>query len=215
MNAKYFKWVFLPVLATILLSDYSNHTPFIIGLGLESSQNGYRIAGGTAPWALAFAVLIICLYFLLMYAPPAKEGQEFFSWWKRLAAFLIDFYLSMMAVCPLLGLLPALAEWRRTGVFAWSFQRTTPAPGDGLLDIAVVILAFSALGFYFAFPLLRRMPSPGTCVMGYQVVADEGVNLTLGTVLMRMLKGTSFLGDRKKTTFRIDELFGTHAVKLN
>ena len=80
---------------------------------------------------------------------------------------------------------------------------------------ALFTLAIPALVFYYGWPLVRRRPSPGACIMGYQIVADEGVTLTPGAALKRTLFGFTFLGDRKKSTFRVDESFGTHAVKLN
>jgi len=223
MNVKHFRWLFLPLLVALLVTMFSVDTPFTIGLSGEfsiiglsggCSQDKYRIAGGTAPWALAFSVIVIGLYFLLMCAPPAEHGQKFSSWWRRLAAFWLDFFLAVAAVAPILGLIPTFTEWRRTGVFVWNFERATFAPGDGLLFAVLFALAIPAFAFYFSWPLLRRRPSPGTCIMGYQIVADEGAALTLGAALKRTLLGVTFLGDRYRTKFRVDAWFGTHAVKL-
>jgi uncharacterized RDD family membrane protein YckC len=202
-------------LAVLLVAEFSGDAPFTIGLSGEFSQDKYRIGGGTAPWALAFAALIIVLFFLLMYAPPAKHEMFPAGWWQRMIAFWIDFILAVTAVSAIFGTLPMFAEWRRTGVFAWNFVRTTPASGDGLLFVLLVFLAFPTLVLYYAWPLVRRRPSPGACVMGYQIVADEGATLTWSVAIKRTLLGWStFLGDRKRAELRVDESYGTHAVKL-
>lgn len=215
MSAKHFQWLFLAVLAALLAFMSNLSDPVTIGLTGEMSDGRYRIAGGTTPWALAFAALIICLYFLLMYARPAKAELSFPGWWRRLSAFWLDLILAVMAVSPIFGILPTLFEWRRTGAFAWSFERTSPAPGDGLLFVLLFVLAIPAFVLYYAWPLVRRRPSPGTCIMGYQIVAEEGVTLTWAVALKRTLSGwTTFLGDRKKAKLRIDASYGTHAIKL-
>jgi hypothetical protein len=215
MNAKHFRWLFLTALLALLAFLSYLQDPVTIGLSVEMSQDKYHIAGGTAPWALAFAALFIGLYFLLMFATSAKHGQPFCGWWRRMSAFWLDFILAMTAVGAVLGILPMFAEWRRTGVFAWNFERTTSAPGDGLLFVCLFVLAVPALALYYAWPLVRRRPSPGACIMGYQIVADEGVTLTWEAALKRTLLGWStFLGDRKRAKLRVDGTYNTHAVKL-
>jgi hypothetical protein len=51
-----------------------------------SSSSGYRFAGGTQPWALAFAVAVIGLYLLRMYAEPAKLGHPLPGVFRRFVA---------------------------------------------------------------------------------------------------------------------------------
>jgi hypothetical protein len=214
MNAKHFRWVFLPLLAGVMLVMSSLDAPTTIGLSGESSGDRYRIAGGTAPWALFFAALAIALYLLLMYSSPAHHGRTILGWWQRLAAFWLDFFLAMMTVSPILGLLPVLAEWRRTGVFAWSFERTSPAPGDGLVFAVMFAIAIPALALYYTWPLVRGRPTPGACIMGYQIVGNNGPTLTLGAALRRTLWGFTFLRDWREKSLRIDEISETHAVGL-
>jgi uncharacterized RDD family membrane protein YckC len=184
----------------------------------------YLFGGGTQPWALAFAALVIGLYFRLMYSVPVGGGNPLPGVVRRFIAFWLDFVLAMMAVAPILGVLPTLTEWRRTGVFEWAFERPSPAPGDGLLIAAQVVGISVALVLYYAFPLVRRRPSPGTCIVAYQVVADDGVMLTLQTALLRTLLGCIALllaylapfvaRDRKNGKFWLDKVFGTRAVIL-
>jgi hypothetical protein len=215
MNAKHFRWLFLLLLAGLVLVAFSLDAATTIGLSGESSGDKYRIAGGTAPWALLFAALTIGLYSLLMSSSPPSHGGTIRGWWwRRLAAFWLDFFLALMATSPILGLLPVLAEWRRTGVFAWSFERTTPAPGDGWLFAAMFAIALPSLAIYYIWPLVRGRPTPGACIMGYQIVANNGSALTWRAALMRALLGLSFLRDWREKTLRIDEESATHAVEL-
>jgi len=144
---------------------------------------------------------------------------------RRFVAFWFDFVLCMMAIAPLIGIVPTLIEWQRTGNFAWSFVRYTPTPYDGWTTGVLTVLAFIFLALYFALPLVFRKPSPGTCIMGYQIVADDGNPLPIRQALSRTAYGfravcTGFLGpfasrNSENGKFWLDERFATHAVKLD
>ena len=224
MTVKPFKWLFLGALAAFLIA--SNVAAFApLGVSSEwSSRDGYRFAGGTQPWALAIGVAVIGLYFLLMYAEPAELGQPLPTVFRRFIAFWLDFVLAMAALTPILGIAPTVSEWRRTGVFQWSFERTTPASGDGFLVAVGLLLGTSALIIYYALPLVLRRPSPGTCILGYQVVPEDGVTLSLRSALLRTILGFIALAgayvapfvarDRKNGKFWLDKVFHTRALRL-
>jgi uncharacterized RDD family membrane protein YckC len=224
MMAKNFKWLFVGLLVVLLFVGIAVE-PTSIGLWAQWSNDRYHFGGGTQPWALAFAALVVGLYFLLMYAAPFGVGRPLPGVVVRFVAFWLDFVLAMMVVAPIFGILPTVTEWRRTGVFEWVFDRTNSAPGDGLLIVAQFLLISVALVFYYAFPLVRRRPSPGTCIVGYQVVAEDGVTMTLRTALLRTLLGfialcVAYLApfierDRKNGKFWLDKVFGTRAVTLS
>ena len=160
-----------------------------------------------------------------MYTVPSGLGNPLPGVVRRFVAFWLDFVLAMMAVAPIFGVLPALTEWRRTGVFKWVFERPNAAPGDGLLIAAQALVISVALVFYYAFPLLRRRPSPGTCMVGYQVIAEDGTTLNVRTALLRTLLGlialcVAYLApfierDSKNGKFWLDKVFGTRAVMLS
>jgi uncharacterized RDD family membrane protein YckC len=143
---------------------------------------------------------------------------------RRFVAFWLDFILAMMATAPILGIVPTLIEWKRTGDFSWNFERDTPAPFDGWMAGIIVLTTFAGLAFYNAYPLLRRRPTPGSRIMRYQVVSDEGITLTFGKALLRPMLGfvsvcaaylAPFVGrERSKGKFWVDLVFKTHAVKL-
>jgi hypothetical protein len=223
MKMKELRWLFLVVMAGHLIVSFKSE-PVTLGISAQSTNDGYYFAGGTQPAFLTLAVTLFALYLLLMYAPPANLGNPLPGVLRRFVAFWLDFFLAMMVIGPVIGILPTITEWRRTGQFEWYFERTTHAPGDGWLAATGSIVGFVALVFYYAFPLMRCRPSPGSCVAGYQIVPDDGVTMNGRTALLRTLLGffaasAAYLApfvarDRKKGKFWLDKVFGTKALKL-
>lgn len=224
MKPKELRWLFIATVAALLVVEFVSE-PADLGVSAGWTNGRYRFAGGTTPWALLFAIVVIGLYLLLIYSSPAVLGQPLPGVFRRFVAFWLDFTLAIMAVAPILGILPALTEWRRTGVFQWNFARATQASSDALVAAIGVTLSFAALVFYYALPLIRRKPSPGACILGYQVIPEEGTTLGLRTALLRTLLGfiavciawlAPFVArDREKGQFWLDKVFGTRAVRLS
>lgn len=195
-----------------------------IGVSAEWVNGEYRFAGGTEPAALLFAVLMIGMYALLLSAEQSGTGKPVPGVFRRFVAFWLDFLVAMSVVGPLMGVVPTLVEWRRTGLFQWTFERTTSARGDALQVSLLLPVTFVWLVFYYALPLLRKHPSPGACIMGYRVVPDDGTTLTVKTATLRTVLGfiaacaaylAPFIGrDRKQGKFWLDKVFSTHAVTL-
>jgi hypothetical protein len=223
MTAKNIRWLFAAVLAAALFVSFFTE-PATFGISAQWTNGSYRFAGGTHPVALTFALIISGLYVLLMFAPTPNLGGPLPGVFRRFVAFWLDFILGMMLIAPVMGILPTLTEWKRTGEFQWNFERATHAPGDGWLAAVGVMVLFGGLVFFFAFPLIRRRPSPGACIAGYQIVPDEGVTITLRTAILRTLLGfiatcAAYLApfvarDRKKGKFWLDAVFGTRALML-
>ena len=223
MNAKYFRWLFLPILIALMFRDYSK--TIIIGSTLSWVNGDYYFAVGTEPGAIAYAVAIIAFYALFLSASSPKPGKPMTGILRRFVAFWIDCVLCLMADAPLSGAAITLMEWRRTGNFAWSFERTTAAPYDWWLNGLLLIFGFAAMTLYFALPLTLGKPSPGSCIMGYQIVADDPHGLTLWQAARRTFYGfkavcSSFVPPFKlhvseSGKFWLDEKFSTHAVKLD
>ena len=224
MTAKQLRWPIISLLfAFFFVENLAGNSTFGIS-SLWSSTNGYRISAGTQPRALAFSLVAISLYFLLMRVAPGHPGDPLPVVFRRFVAFWLDFIFAIIAIAPILGIVPMLMEWTRTGVFRWHFVRSTYVSGDGLLTFGTVSVGTAALVLYYALPLLRCRPSPGTCIAGYQVIPDIGVKLTIRTVIFRTLLGFLALAgayfapfaqlDRKQGKFWLDKIFGTHAVKM-
>jgi len=223
MSTKELRWLFLAVFAVAFFVSLVIE-PLTLGVSLEWSNGNYRFAAGTHPSLLLLALIIWGLYLLLMHSTPASAGKPLPGVFRRFVAFFLDFYLALMAIAPVVGILPAILEWRRTGDFQWNFERITPAPADGWLSSAGFVLSLALLVSYFVLPVIRRRPSPGSCIVSYQIIPDDGVTITFRMALLRMLLGfiaacSAYLApfiarDRKKGKVWFDKVCGTRAVIL-
>lgn len=224
MKVKYIRWSFVSLLGFVMFLGVLLPAPVTLGASATWTNGEYHFAGGTHPAALVLAALFIVLYLALMGCAPPALGEVLPGVVRRFLAFWLDFLIAMMVIGPTFGIFATLAEWRRTGVLVWMFERETPAPTDTLLTTGGVALVFVLLLFYFAVPLVRRRPSPGSCIAGYQVMPDEGRTLTLWRAILRTIVGffamsmwplTPFIArQRKKGKVWFDGPFRTHAVIL-
>jgi hypothetical protein len=211
----------VPLSVFSVVSDSS----ITFGASAEWSNGNYRYAGGTNPWLLVLSFLVIGLYLWFMRSSVAELGSPMPTVVRRYLAFWMDFCIAMLAVCPVVGLIPTLAEWGRTGEFEWNFERTTYVDGDGIVIAISILLMFIALAFYYALPLVLARPSPGSCVAGYQIVADEGRKITFPIAVGRIALGfvslcafyiAPFIArDRKRGKYWVDAVFGTRASGSN
>jgi hypothetical protein len=224
MKTKDFRWLFLAVIVTLMVVGIISE-PVHLGASAEWSEDGYRFYGGTALWALIWSALVIGLYVALMAAPSSPLLEPLPGLFRRFIAVFFDLFLAVMMLAPVLGLMPLFTEWKRTGKFQWNFERTIPVASDKVILFVVIFLTFIGLVFYFAIPLVRSRPSPGSCIAGYQVVFRDETQLSMRKAVLRTLLGyvglcawfiAPFVNRNKKQgTFWVDKVFGTRAVKLN
>jgi len=224
MNVKYFRWPLWIVVASLVYWG-ETRTGGTLGISQSYATGGhYRFEGGTDPDAIIAAVILITIYVLFLFAPLAKIGAPMTGLSRRFVAFWLDFIISIGALVPLVGIAPVLLEWRRTGIFTWTFTRDFSAPYDSWLSMSLAIVGLPAIILYFALPLVRRLPTPGSCMMGYQIVPDDEDVMTLWKASKRVCFGfiaacgayfVSFRpSDKKRGKFWLDLKFGTHAVIL-
>jgi uncharacterized RDD family membrane protein YckC len=227
MKIQHLRWLFVGLLLLMWGDSWyrslSGAEPYTVGASASWVNGRYHMAGGTNPLELCFAALIGGLYVLLLFAPPVAGDRAFPGVFRRFIAFWIDFLLAMFMIAPVLGIVPTITEWQRTQQFQWTFERDTVASGDAWIAGVSVFFAFVLLTFYFALPLIRRKPTPGACVLGYQIVSDSGEALTLRAAVLRSLLGfiavcSAYLApflfrDRKAGKFWLDKVFHTHAVR--
>jgi uncharacterized RDD family membrane protein YckC len=221
MEQRLLRWLFIALLAVIIFLGFFTE-PMALGLATHWDDEHYRYSGGTRPEALVLACLILALYIALVKAKWEKPYAALPGTVRRFFAFGIDFLLVMMSISPIVGILPVIVEWKRTGVFEWTIERNVPMPGDTLQTIAGLLVSVAALLMYYSVPLLRERPSPGACILGYVVVPDEGTDLSLRDALLRNCLGfvalaswylTPFMGrDKKKGKIWPDKVFHTRAM---
>jgi uncharacterized RDD family membrane protein YckC len=224
MKVLHVRWLLIGLVALWFVLTYAFPPEGgTIGLSGSYANGEYQFAGGTQPAALCFAVLMIISYILLIKSEQ-NVGKPVEGVLRRFVAFWLDLIVAISILAPILGIVPTILEWRRTGEFQWTFERSTSASGDALQLALLLPLSFAALALYHALPLLYSRPTPGACIMGYRVVSDEGKMLTLQRALFRTLMGfiaacaaylAPFIGrDRRKGKFWLDQMFDTHAVGL-
>jgi uncharacterized RDD family membrane protein YckC len=108
------------------------------------------------------------------------------AWWRRVAAFLVDFYFALATILPITVLVALALEARRTGHFAWMFDRPYSVPSDVWLIIAVPLdLTFTFL--YFALPLTRGRQTVGCFLLQTKVLprSDSERRLTWNQAIWR------------------------------
>ncbi|WP_321470777.1 RDD family protein [uncultured Paludibaculum sp.] len=225
MTVRRFRWVFLDLLGLIFgLTGYFSERP-AFAASIEWTNGSYAFSGGTQPWSLGLSAVIVVAFILLMRAKRVESAGPLPGLLIRFAAFWIDFLLALFAFAPLYGAVPVIVEWRRTGAFAWFVERNIRVASDVPVVLLSMALLMVGLLFHFTIPFVLRRPSPGACVAGYQVVADEGYSLSLERVLLRNFVGyfalctawiAPFAGrDKQAGKFWLDKLFHTRAVLLD
>lgn len=144
------------------------------------------VSAGSHPAVLIWAAAAIALFVLLMVRKPGAVTEGVPTRKRRILAFLIDFWFSLSIVSGVGAMFPLWLEARRTGHFAWYFQRNYSADTDGLAALSSLV-TMALMVLYFAFPLTRGRQTVGYFVVGLKVAppfGDEG-RFTLKAALMR------------------------------
>lgn len=225
MTVRKFRRVFLALLGLILCLSTVWPEEIAFGASIEWVNGEYAFSAGARPWSIGLAAVILVAFVVFMQARGVESARPLPGLLRRFGAFWLDFVLALFALGPLLGIVPMVVEWRRTGVFTWYFARNTQAAGDVSVALLLTSLLIIGLLFYFTIPLVLRRPSPGACVAGYQVVADVGYSLSLRRALLRNLVGyialcsawiAPFVGrNQQDGKFWLDKVFHTRAVHLD
>jgi uncharacterized RDD family membrane protein YckC len=198
-----------------------------IGVSLNWVNGNYSFSGGAPPWVLAFAAADLALYAVLFFSHAGTTSGPMPHLFRRFFAGMADWFLSILIGASLFGLVSVLIEYRQTGVFEWVIDRQEPRPFDLLQAFVGVLGTFAAMVVYTALPLSRGKPTPGACMAGYRIAADEGSQLTIWFAALRALLGSvALLGwpcwilafalkrDKEHGKFWLDNIFRTHAEFL-
>jgi len=218
------RWFVLGYFA-LLITTMAIHSGETVGISANWSNGDHSFRGGAPPWSLAFAVVGITLYALLALSAVSSNSQPMPFLFRRWVAGLIDWFMALILPASILGLVAVLVEYRRTGVFDLIIDRQESQPGDWTLAMAgVLLLMFVIMPAYFVVCWRSGKPTPGACVLGYRIVADEGSRLTIWFAYLRALLGSMALlawpcwilafaikRDRIAGKFWLDAIFCTHA----
>ncbi len=96
-------------------------------------------------------------------------------WWRRIVAVLVDFYFGVITIAGMSAMIELALEARRTGHFAWSFERHYSVTSDLAFGIPLLLLDMAVLILYFVFPLTQGKQTFGCFVTGIKVTPPFGL----------------------------------------
>jgi len=173
MNLRYLRWLLLGCVPLGFVLPWIDSRP--VGLPGDVSL----------PDAVAAFAATVVFGLLLTSAPP-KRGSPVEGVSRRAAAFLVD-GLFLATMSPGLAVMAAVVTHLPSGTLAGVFVLLPANAGDIVISAIVAALAAGFPLLYFALPLARGKPTPGTCVMGYVVVRDDGARLGFAAAIKRTL----------------------------
>jgi hypothetical protein len=144
-----------------------------VGELMESKSGETSISAGSHPAMLLWSAIAIALFILLMVKEPNAVVEGIPTRKRRIFAFLIDFWFSLLTLSAFGALLPLLLEAVRTGHFAWHFQRNYSVNTDGLSAVSIPLFV-ALITLYFAFPLTRGRQTVGCFIMRLRVTPPFG-----------------------------------------
>lgn len=137
---------------------------------------------------------------------------------------MLDFICALLIPAAFIGFAAALREYWRTGAFDWLIERQGKQAGDWLFAFASVLVLFVLMPLCCALPWCLGKPTPGSCIFGFRIVADDGTRLRLWKAGLRAMLGSlALLGwplwilalwvkrDARAGKFWLDAVFRTHA----
>jgi len=214
------RWFLLAYFA-LLLTATEARSRELAGLGPTWLDGNYGFEAGAPPWSLAIGLFGVGFLIALMSGSVEKTARPMPHLLRRWIAGWIDWILAFVVPTPFAGLAFVWIEYRRTGVFRWISQSQEPST---LQLNLIVLFIFSFLVLYFAVPWWLGKPTPGACILGYRVTADEGSRLGFGRAIFRVLLGCVALfgwpswilsyflkRDKARGKFWLDAVFKTHA----
>jgi uncharacterized RDD family membrane protein YckC len=227
MKAKDLRWVLVGYFALLFIA-LTIHSDEMVGISATSENGQALFQVGSSLWSIVFAMVNLGLWFALLASSSAKPSPVLPTLFRRWLAGLIDFVMGLLLFAPFIGFCGILLEWKKTGIFEWIVERPQPTSSDWWLTASsVLLMMFVLIPLYAALLWRKEKPTPGGCICGFHVVADEGHNLTVWQAWLRALLGAisvlcwpfwivAFLFNRnsKAGKFWLDAIFHTHAEVL-
>lgn len=227
MKARDFRW-FLLVYSVLLIVAMNLRSDETVGISANWTNGDYSFRAGSAPWAIAFAVVGIGLYVALTMSKVDTSERPLPDLFRRWIAGIIDFVWALIIPGAFVGLVAVLIEYKRTGVSEWLVDRQESQPSDWLAIVFVLLLVFVIMPAYFALSWWSGKPTPGSCICNFRVAVDKGCCLPLRKAVLRALLGAMALlawpcwilaywlkRDKAAGKFWLDAIFQTHAEFLD
>ncbi|MHB8485889.1 MAG: RDD family protein [Candidatus Acidiferrales bacterium] len=174
-----------------------------VGDSMEWKNGDTFISAGSHPAMLLWTATAIALFVLLMVKEPTAVATGIPTRKRRVLAFVIDFWFSLLTISSIGALIPLWLEAVRTGHFVWHFQRNYSVSTDSF-SLLSSLFFMVLMVLYFAFPLTRGRQTVGCFIMRLRVTppfGDEG-RFTFKAALMRTF--WAFMGQTSILTRKWD-----------
>jgi len=145
-----------------------------VGASMEWKDGKATVSAGSSPFILVWDVTAILLYLTLMLRNANTEVSGIPTRARRIAAFSIDFWFSLLTLSGIGALVPLWLEAARTGHFSWHFQRDYTVSTDGGFALPSVFIFLGLMVLYFVFPLTRGKQTVGCFIMRIKVTPPFG-----------------------------------------
>lgn len=226
MRALALRWAF-PALLIIMIVAARLSGEGGVGVGVSWNGDDYSFSASAPPWALAFTGVstVLCVFLLLARVDCSSRPMPHL--FRRFAAGLMDWAITLVMFASMQGLASVLVEYHRTGVFNWVIDRDKQQPWDVPEAAIGLLFVFAAMTVFFAVFFSKGTPTPGACIAGYRVCADGSSPLTFWRASLRALLGAMALlawpgwilaytlkREKAKGKFWLDTIFRTHAEYL-
>ena len=91
---------------------------------------------------------------------------------RRLAAFIIDFFVILVITIPLSALVFLVIESAYTDLFQWSFSRKFARPTDTPVLVVTIFGVYFLMFYYFYKHLRINRQTAGQYILGYKIIND-------------------------------------------
>jgi uncharacterized RDD family membrane protein YckC len=145
-----------------------------VGFSQVTANGKSEVSAGSHPIMLFWFGLSVALYVALMIANDATVTLGVASIKRRIVAFLVDFWFSLLGLSAIGALLPLCLEAMRTGHFSWTFERSYTENTDVLLGVPLILVTMGLMFLYFVIPLTKGKQTVGCLVMGINVTPPFG-----------------------------------------
>jgi uncharacterized RDD family membrane protein YckC len=146
----------------------------VIGFSSQWHNGKGYVAAGSHPALLAWALVSVALFALLLRLEVEETPAGIPSRRRRFLSFLIDFWFSLAILASLGGVIPVLLEGMRTGRFAWHFSRNYSVPSDEI-EVLLILITLAFMFLYFVLPLTKGKQTVGCFIMRLRVTPPFGL----------------------------------------
>ena len=146
------------------------------GFGGEWSADKVVVSVSSDPILLPWTALGVLGFCVIMRRRGAPRVVGVPGWGRRVAALFVDRYFATLILENIAALILLALEARRTGQFAWSFERHYAVNTDYFVGVPIELLSMALLFLYFALPLMRGKQTVGCFVLRITIPPLPGGN---------------------------------------